>query len=154
MINKDYINLTIHAMPTSSTESNPFTDAIKEPLDEDVEFAEAGIVNDISTSATLGANDSNTIEIKNKGNNTTTWTTTKTVSVYEPSSIQDYVEQLDKARLACSTVGLVPLYHYTQLDIADSILANGLRMSTQGQGDGGVYLSTLGPCSYGIGTPE
>mmetsp|Transcript_33577 Transcript_33577/g.39454 ORF Transcript_33577/g.39454 Transcript_33577/m.39454 type:complete len:411 (+) Transcript_33577:2-1234(+) len=27
-------------------------------------------------------------------------------------------------------------------------------MSTQGQGDGGVYFSTLGPCSYGLGTYE
>jgi len=24
-------------------------------------------------------------------------------------------------------------------------------MSTQGQGDGGCYFSTIGPCSYGLG---
>jgi hypothetical protein len=27
-------------------------------------------------------------------------------------------------------------------------------MSTQGQGDGGVYVSTLGPASYGLGTDD
>jgi hypothetical protein len=47
---------------------------------------------------------------------------------------------------------LVPLYHYTQPSLVKLMLTGGLRMSTQGQGDGGVYFSTLGPCSYGLGT--
>jgi hypothetical protein len=38
--------------------------------------------------------------------------------------------------------------------VAPLILAGGLRMSRQGQGDGGVYFSTLGPCSYGLGRSE
>ena len=47
--------------------------------------------------------------------------------------------------------GYVPLYHYTQPSVVPMIAKGGLRMSTQGQGDGGVYFSTLGPCSYGFG---
>jgi hypothetical protein len=43
-------------------------------------------------------------------------------------------------------------YHYTSPFLGPSILATGLRMSTQGQGDGGVYLSTRGPASYGLGS--
>jgi len=38
--------------------------------------------------------------------------------------------------------------------LAAPILDKGLRMSTQGQGDGGVYFSTLGPASYGLGSPQ
>ena len=47
---------------------------------------------------------------------------------------------------------MVPLFHYTATSVVDLIIKNGLRMSTQGQGDGGVYFSTLGPASYKIGT--
>ena len=36
--------------------------------------------------------------------------------------------------------------------VAPYLFTGGLRMSTQGQGDGGVYFSTMGPCSYGLGT--
>ena len=41
---------------------------------------------------------------------------------------------------------------YTSLSLAPLILSGGLRMSTQGQGDGGVYFSTLSPVSYGLGS--
>jgi hypothetical protein len=54
-------------------------------------------------------------------------------------------------RRRCASSNYVPLYHYTQQQVAPLILAGGLRMSRQGQGDGGVYFSTLGPCSYGFG---
>jgi len=52
-----------------------------------------------------------------------------------------------RVRLRCSAKGLVPLFHYTSPEAGALILTRGLRMSTQGQGDGGVYLSTRGPCS-------
>ena len=47
---------------------------------------------------------------------------------------------------------MVPLFHYTAPSVVDLMIKHGLRMSTQGQGDGGVYFSTLGPASYKIGT--
>jgi hypothetical protein len=40
------------------------------------------------------------------------------------------------------------VFHYTTLRSAKLILESGFRMSTQGQGDGGVYFSTLSPASY------
>eukprot|EP00615_Pteridomonas_danica_P015489 CAMPEP_0114392792 /NCGR_PEP_ID=MMETSP0102-20121206/11051_1 /TAXON_ID=38822 ORGANISM="Pteridomonas danica, Strain PT" /NCGR_SAMPLE_ID=MMETSP0102 /ASSEMBLY_ACC=CAM_ASM_000212 /LENGTH=89 /DNA_ID=CAMNT_0001552123 /DNA_START=380 /DNA_END=646 /DNA_ORIENTATION=- len=49
---------------------------------------------------------------------------------------------------------LVPLYHYTSLEAAKLIIKTGFRMSTQGQGDGGVYFSTKGPASYGLGNKK
>ena len=48
----------------------------------------------------------------------------------------------------------MPVFHYTSPALAPLILSTGLRMSTQGQGDGGVYFSTLSPASYGLGTPD
>ena len=56
-----------------------------------------------------------------------------------------------KVRAECSMEGTVPLYHYTMPAIAPMIISGGFRMSTQGQGDGGVYFSTLGPSSYELG---
>ena len=47
---------------------------------------------------------------------------------------------------------MVPLFHYTATSVLGLVIKNGLRMSTQGQGDGGVYFSVLGPASYKIGT--
>mmetsp|Transcript_44214 Transcript_44214/g.56632 ORF Transcript_44214/g.56632 Transcript_44214/m.56632 type:complete len:376 (+) Transcript_44214:2-1129(+) len=72
------------------------------------------------------------------------------IEPYEPS-LKQYLNRMDKIRHYCNHKKLVPLYHYTSLGIAPLILKNGLKMSTQGQGDGGVYFSTLGPASYGIG---
>ena len=40
------------------------------------------------------------------------------------------------------------------MGIAPFIIKGGLRMSTQGQGDGGVYFSTLGPSSYELGSEK
>jgi hypothetical protein len=62
-----------------------------------------------------------------------------------------YIEKMKALRAHCASINKVPLYHYTMPTIVPSILRGGLRMSTQGQGDGGVYFSTLGPCSYGMG---
>jgi len=54
-------------------------------------------------------------------------------------------EQAIRAR--CESTGRVPLFHYTQPSVVPMIFKGGLRMSSQGQGDGGVYFSTLSPCS-------
>ena len=57
-------------------------------------------------------------------------------------------------RLVCKKHGLVPLYHYTAPPLVSMILKDGFRVSTQGQGDGGVYFSALGPASYGLGSSD
>ena len=53
-------------------------------------------------------------------------------------------------RSICEANGWATLYHYTQPTLGELILKSGLRMSTQGQGDGGVYLSLLGPASFHV----
>ena len=57
-------------------------------------------------------------------------------------------------RAACASRGLLPLYHFTQPFLGPLITESGFRMSTQGQGDGGVYFSTLGPSCYELGSPQ
>jgi len=64
-----------------------------------------------------------------------------------------YVARMAAVREACRREGTVPLYHYTMKAIAPFIQRGGFRMSTQGQGDGGVYFSTLGPSSYALCAP-
>ena len=68
------------------------------------------------------------------------------------TSIVEYIKSMKQIRQKAFKQKLVPLYHYTSLNVAPLILKSGFRMSTQGQGDGGVYFSTLGPASYGLGT--
>eukprot|EP00615_Pteridomonas_danica_P019132 CAMPEP_0114393062 /NCGR_PEP_ID=MMETSP0102-20121206/11246_1 /TAXON_ID=38822 ORGANISM="Pteridomonas danica, Strain PT" /NCGR_SAMPLE_ID=MMETSP0102 /ASSEMBLY_ACC=CAM_ASM_000212 /LENGTH=157 /DNA_ID=CAMNT_0001552513 /DNA_START=1859 /DNA_END=2328 /DNA_ORIENTATION=+ len=63
--------------------------------------------------------------------------------------ISTYVKSMAMIRQVAKQNKLVPLYHYTSPQVASLILKGGLRMSTQGQGDGGVYVSTQGPASYG-----
>eukprot|EP00615_Pteridomonas_danica_P010366 CAMPEP_0114339354 /NCGR_PEP_ID=MMETSP0101-20121206/7684_1 /TAXON_ID=38822 ORGANISM="Pteridomonas danica, Strain PT" /NCGR_SAMPLE_ID=MMETSP0101 /ASSEMBLY_ACC=CAM_ASM_000211 /LENGTH=636 /DNA_ID=CAMNT_0001472315 /DNA_START=238 /DNA_END=2148 /DNA_ORIENTATION=+ len=70
------------------------------------------------------------------------------------SSIFDYVKSLTYIRQRAFKHNLVPLFHYTSLQFSSLISKSGLRMSSQGQGDGGVYFSTKGPASYGLGTPN
>mmetsp|Transcript_10257 Transcript_10257/g.13387 ORF Transcript_10257/g.13387 Transcript_10257/m.13387 type:complete len:593 (+) Transcript_10257:165-1943(+) len=74
--------------------------------------------------------------------------------VVKIKSMLDYVEGMRKVRTIATSMKLKPLYHFTQTSVVPLILKGGMRMSTQGQGDGGVYFSTLGPCSYGLGTYE
>eukprot|EP00615_Pteridomonas_danica_P006215 CAMPEP_0114345144 /NCGR_PEP_ID=MMETSP0101-20121206/11986_1 /TAXON_ID=38822 ORGANISM="Pteridomonas danica, Strain PT" /NCGR_SAMPLE_ID=MMETSP0101 /ASSEMBLY_ACC=CAM_ASM_000211 /LENGTH=724 /DNA_ID=CAMNT_0001480919 /DNA_START=816 /DNA_END=2990 /DNA_ORIENTATION=- len=73
------------------------------------------------------------------------------VSIQYPKTISEYCISMARIRVACKASSLTVMYHYTQPDIVSFILKGGMRMSTQGQGDGGVYFSTLGPCSYGLG---
>jgi hypothetical protein len=70
------------------------------------------------------------------------------------TSIKMLTKSMRQIRFDAKEVGLIPLYHYTSPSVAPLILNSGLRMSTQGQGDGGVYVTTQGPASYGIGTPN
>ena len=62
--------------------------------------------------------------------------------VATPHSIRDFLGAMEKIRSKCDEMGWVPLYHYTVPAVAPFILEGGFRMSTQGQGDGGVYFST------------
>jgi hypothetical protein len=75
-------------------------------------------------------------------------------SIIEIKTIEAYTERMRFLRKEASSSNLIPLYHYTSPTVAPLILRGGLRMSTQGQGDGGVYVSTQGPASYGLGTSE
>jgi hypothetical protein len=69
-------------------------------------------------------------------------------------SITEYTSTMTTVRQTCKERNLIPLFHYTDPKFASLIIQSGLRMSTQGQGDGGVYVSTQGPASYGIGTTK
>jgi len=81
------------------------------------------------------------------------WTAAAT-AVTVPETIGAFLDAMSTIRRICSEKGVVPLYHFTQPAFAKLIIKSGLRMSTQGQGDGGVYFSTLGPMSYGLGSGD
>jgi hypothetical protein len=66
----------------------------------------------------------------------------------------EYVSRMAEIRDVCDKKGLVPLYHYTTEYVAPFIDKGGVLMAAMGPGDGGVYFSTKGPLSYGLGTPE
>lgn len=68
--------------------------------------------------------------------------------------LEQYLHRMKEVREEAKQANLVPLYHYTSPSVLRLIIKHGLRMSGQGQGDGGVYFSTKGPCSYALGTPE
>jgi hypothetical protein len=72
----------------------------------------------------------------------------------KPSSCLDYCGDMTTIRAACQEKGWYPMFHYTTPSLGESIYKTGFRMSTQGQGDGGVYFSTLSPATYDIGTME
>jgi hypothetical protein len=74
--------------------------------------------------------------------------------VYQPKTCREYTDIMECVRQECESEGTVPLYHYTIMAVADLIMHGGFRMSTQGQGDGGMYFSTLGPSSYELGSPK
>jgi hypothetical protein len=74
--------------------------------------------------------------------------------IIKVNSVLDYLEGMRNARRKAASKGLVPLYHYTQACVIPLIRQQGLRMSTQGQGDGGVYFSTKGPASYKLGSSK
>jgi hypothetical protein len=76
------------------------------------------------------------------------------ISIQIPVTCTEYCLRMTDIRQACQQVGLVPLYHFTMNSIAPLIIKRGFRMSTQGQGDGGVYFSTLGPASYDLGSED
>jgi hypothetical protein len=69
-------------------------------------------------------------------------------------NVDEYLDRMKLVREKAHKNNLVPLFHYTSLSVLPLILEGGLRMSTQGQGDGGVYFSLKSPLSYGLGTPQ
>jgi len=69
-----------------------------------------------------------------------------------PKSCAEYAKRMVVLRQRAEEIGLVPVYHYTAASSGPAISSSGFRMSTQGQGDGGVYFSMLGPCAYKFGT--
>jgi hypothetical protein len=80
--------------------------------------------------------------------------TVNRISVEEISSSVLFYDRMKVIRMegpAKKLTSTLLLYHYTNPQFGKSILRTGLRMSTQGQGDGGVYFSLKGPASYGYG---
>jgi len=75
----------------------------------------------------------------------------KGVDVVHVESVTSYIVSMKDVRRRCEAAGKQPLFHYTHPSVVPLILRGGLRMSTQGQGDGGVYFSTKSPVSYGLG---
>ena len=73
------------------------------------------------------------------------------VSVVRVENVANYILGMKEVRRRCEAAGKQPLFHYTHPSVVPLILRGGLRMSTQGQGDGGVYFSTKSPVSYGLG---
>jgi hypothetical protein len=71
-----------------------------------------------------------------------------------PRTSEEFLKRMAEARRVCSECELVCCYHYTSEAALQFILDGGFRMSSNGQGDGGVYFSTMGPSSYGLGTVE
>jgi len=78
-------------------------------------------------------------------------TLAKEVSLIRPASSVEFLVNMRELRSHAEDLSLIPLFHYTSHSVAALILEGGLRMSTVGQGDGGVYFSTLGPASMGLG---
>eukprot|EP00615_Pteridomonas_danica_P002247 CAMPEP_0114355496 /NCGR_PEP_ID=MMETSP0101-20121206/20260_1 /TAXON_ID=38822 ORGANISM="Pteridomonas danica, Strain PT" /NCGR_SAMPLE_ID=MMETSP0101 /ASSEMBLY_ACC=CAM_ASM_000211 /LENGTH=501 /DNA_ID=CAMNT_0001497467 /DNA_START=467 /DNA_END=1972 /DNA_ORIENTATION=+ len=73
-------------------------------------------------------------------------------SVIEVNIIDDYLNKMKLVHKKANNNNLIPLYHYTSRSILHLIIKGGLRMSSQGQGDGGVYFSLKGPLSYNLGS--
>lgn len=72
--------------------------------------------------------------------------------VIVPSTCLEFINAMATIRNTASKHDWVPLYHYTNPMLASSIAKTGFRMSTQGQGDGGVYFSMQGPSLYDLGS--
>eukprot|EP00615_Pteridomonas_danica_P010327 CAMPEP_0114337352 /NCGR_PEP_ID=MMETSP0101-20121206/6308_1 /TAXON_ID=38822 ORGANISM="Pteridomonas danica, Strain PT" /NCGR_SAMPLE_ID=MMETSP0101 /ASSEMBLY_ACC=CAM_ASM_000211 /LENGTH=623 /DNA_ID=CAMNT_0001469563 /DNA_START=199 /DNA_END=2070 /DNA_ORIENTATION=+ len=75
-------------------------------------------------------------------------------TILKPETIEQYVNAMKRIRKICEDNKWVILYHYTQSAFGSMIAKTGFRMSTQGQGDGGVYFSTKGPTSYDWGSDK
>ena len=75
-----------------------------------------------------------------------------TVNVERPESCLSFTNAMAEIRARCDASGLAVVYHYTMPFLAPTIAETGFRMSTQGQGDGGVYFSVQGPATYGLGS--
>eukprot|EP00615_Pteridomonas_danica_P014873 CAMPEP_0114398952 /NCGR_PEP_ID=MMETSP0102-20121206/15255_1 /TAXON_ID=38822 ORGANISM="Pteridomonas danica, Strain PT" /NCGR_SAMPLE_ID=MMETSP0102 /ASSEMBLY_ACC=CAM_ASM_000212 /LENGTH=477 /DNA_ID=CAMNT_0001560531 /DNA_START=460 /DNA_END=1893 /DNA_ORIENTATION=+ len=84
--------------------------------------------------------------------------------IYHIDSIKSYIKEMNAVRSYAKEFNLMPLYHYTTLPAALLIMKNGLRMSSGelsstsslnhhiNNGEGGVFLTTQSPASYGLGT--
>ena len=62
----------------------------------------------------------------------------------------DYSEAMIKHRSFCKINSLVPLYYYTTQEDGKQALEKGLSMSTQNQGESGVYFSLHGPTFFQV----
>jgi hypothetical protein len=77
---------------------------------------------------------------------------TRKDQIVEPRTCREFLNHMRDIRKMCAQQGWAMLYHYTQPFLGPMIATTGFRMSTQGQGDGGIYFSTLGPAAYDWGS--
>jgi len=119
---------------------------------KEVQFLSTQWVNEYSRQS-LGFNNGGSFSSMRSSSSASS-NTVKKSDIVRIKSMLDYIEGMRSARKKAASMNLKPLYHFTQSSVLNLILRNGVRMSTQGQGDGGVYFSTLGPASFGIGTPK
>ena len=75
------------------------------------------------------------------------------IVIERPESCLAFARSMADIRARCDANGWVAVYHYTAPFLGPLIAETGFRMSTQGQGDGGVYFSLQGPVAYGLGSP-
>jgi len=73
------------------------------------------------------------------------------VRVVSPKDCEAFLIAMQVARKLCASRGLVPLYHYTTPPEGPSLLERGILLSTD---QDGLCFSTMGPASYGLGSPE
>jgi hypothetical protein len=74
------------------------------------------------------------------------------VSMLKVFALADFLKSMKLLRQKAFKQNLIPLYHYTSSSVLPLIMKNGLRIGSQMKGEGGVYFSTQGPASYGIGS--
>ena len=76
------------------------------------------------------------------------------IRIDELKIVRVFLARMEAIRKEAEENGEVVLFHFTNEVSAGFIVKTGLRMSTQGQGDGGVYFITMGPLSFQLGTEE
>lgn len=74
------------------------------------------------------------------------------MEIYNPKDFRQYMKKVNIARETCYSLHLVPLYCYTSVMYYGDMVHKGIRLSQVDQSHVGVYFTTKGPCSLGLGT--
>ena len=76
------------------------------------------------------------------------------LKIDELKDVTVFLKKMEAIRVEAERNEEVVVFHFTNGVSAGFIVKTGLRMSTQGQGDGGVYFITMGPISFKLGTED